>query len=97
MQPGEPSSVIRERVIRTRQMQEERFKPFKGIYANAQMTERMLHQFAEPDDASLDMLRMADGKTRKSMAKTFFFEKDALFFVVSRIITTFALKLKNNN
>jgi len=59
MKPGEPSAVIRERVIRARQIQEERFKSFKGIYANAQMTERMLHQFAEPDAASLDMLRMA--------------------------------------
>lgn len=59
MSPGEPSSVIRERVIRARRIQEERFKPFKGVYCNAQMTERMLHQFAEPDAASLDMLRMA--------------------------------------
>ena len=59
MQPGEPSSVIRDRVIKARRMQEERFKPFKGVYCNAQMTERMLHQFAEPDGASLDMLRMA--------------------------------------
>ena len=30
-----------------------------AIYCNAQMSERMLHQFAEPDAASLDMLRMA--------------------------------------
>ena len=59
MQPGEPSSVIRERVIRARQIQEERFKPYKGIHCNAMMTERMLHQFAEPDAQSLDMLRMA--------------------------------------
>ena len=59
MQPGEPSAAIRERVVRARRMQEERFSPFKGIYANAQMTERMLHEFAEPDAASLDMLRMA--------------------------------------
>jgi len=59
MQPGEPSAVIRERVIAARRIQEERFKPFKGIHSNAMMTERMLHQFAEPDAASLDMLRMA--------------------------------------
>ena len=59
MAPGEPSSTIRERVIRARRIQEERFKPFKGVYANAQMTERMLHQFAEPDAQSLEMLRMA--------------------------------------
>ena len=59
MAPGEPSSAIRERVIKARQIQETRFKDFKGIHCNAQMTERMLHQFAEPDAASMDMLRMA--------------------------------------
>ena len=59
MKPGEPSEKIRERVIKARQIQEARFKDFKGIHCNAQMTERMLHQFAEPDAASMDMLRMA--------------------------------------
>ena len=59
MQPGEPSEKIRERVIRARKIQEERFKPHKGIHCNAMMTERMLHQYAEPDEASMDMLRMA--------------------------------------
>lgn len=65
MQPGEPSSVIRERVIKARHIQTERFStlPKQGgmekVYCNAQMTERMLHEFAEPDAASMDMLRMA--------------------------------------
>ena len=65
MQPGEPSEKIRERVIRARNIQTERFSslPKQGgmvrVYCNAQMTERMLHEFAEPDAASLDMLRMA--------------------------------------
>ena len=59
MQPGEPSKRIRERVISARRIQEERFKPYKGIYCNAQMTERMLHTFAEPDASSLNMLRIA--------------------------------------
>ena len=59
MKPGEPSASIRERVIAARKIQEERFQPFKGIHCNAMMTERMLHQFAEPDAESLDMLRMA--------------------------------------
>ena len=58
MQPGESSSVIRERVIKARQIQEERFSN-STIHCNAQMTERMIHQFAEPDATSLDMLRMA--------------------------------------
>ena len=31
----------------------------KGIHCNAQMTERMIHQYAEPDEASLDLLRLA--------------------------------------
>ena len=59
MQPGEPSANIRERVIAARKIQEERFKPYKGIHCNAMMSEKMLHEFAEPDAASLDMLRLA--------------------------------------
>ena len=59
MEPGEPSSVIRERVIKARQIQEQRFKDYPGIYCNAQMSERMIRLFAEPDLQSLDMLRMA--------------------------------------
>ena len=65
MQPGEPSSAIRERVIRARQIQTERFSslPKQGgqgrVHCNAQMTEKMLHDYAEPDATSLDMLRMA--------------------------------------
>ena len=59
MEPGEPSSVIRERVIKARQIQEQRFKDYRGIYCNAQMSERMIHLFAEPDQQSLEMLRMA--------------------------------------
>jgi len=65
MQPGEPSATIRERVIRARNIQTERFNslPKQGglgkVYCNAQMSEKMLHEFAEPDASSLDMLRMA--------------------------------------
>ena len=58
-QPGEPSSVIRERVIKARLIQEERFKDVKGIHCNAMMTERMIHQYAEPDEAGINLLRMA--------------------------------------
>lgn len=58
-QPGEPSAAIRERVIKARHIQEERFKDIPGIYCNAQMTERMIHQFAEPDEAGINLLRVA--------------------------------------
>lgn len=56
---GESSAAIRERVIRARQIQEERFRQFKGIHCNAQMSERMIHEFAEPDEAGISMLRTA--------------------------------------
>ena len=57
--PGEPSANIRERVIKARDIQAERYKDYKGIHCNAQMSERMIHLFAEPDEAGMDMLRMA--------------------------------------
>ena len=65
MQPGESSASIRERVIAARKIQEARFSslPKQGatgrVYCNAQMSEKMLHQFAEPDATSMEMLRMA--------------------------------------
>ena len=59
MEPGESSAQIRERVVKARKIQEERFRIHKGIHCNAQMSERMLHEFAEPDAESLKMLRIA--------------------------------------
>ena len=65
MQPGESSAAIRERVIRARNIQTERFSSLSKqgglgkVHCNAMMTEKMLHQFAEPDEQSLEMLRMA--------------------------------------
>ena len=59
LKPGEPSSAIRERVVAARRIQELRYKDFKGVHCNAQMTERMLHQYAQPDAESMDMLRKA--------------------------------------
>ena len=67
MKPGEPSAAIRERVIKARKIQEERFSSLSlgegggrgQTHCNAQMTEKMLHKFAEPDAASMNLLRMA--------------------------------------
>ncbi len=63
--PGESSAAIRERVIAARNIQTERFShlPHGGreggsVHCNAQMTERMIHQFAEPDAQGLNLLRM---------------------------------------
>lgn len=58
-QPGEASATIRERVVRARRIQEERYRSHRGIHCNAQMSERMIHQYANPDEQGLSMLRMA--------------------------------------
>lgn len=57
--PGESSDIIRERVIKARHIQEERFRECKGVHCNAQMSERMIHQYAEPGEDGIEMLRMA--------------------------------------
>lgn len=57
--PGESSDVIRERVIKARHIQEERFRECNGVHCNAQMSERMIHQYAEPGEDGIEMLRMA--------------------------------------
>jgi magnesium chelatase family protein len=62
---GEPSSAIRERVIRARKIQEERFAKEnekngkERIHCNAQMTEKMIHKYAKPDEEGMEMLRKA--------------------------------------
>jgi magnesium chelatase family protein len=57
--PGEPSSEIRKRVIAARSIQTERFKDITGVYCNAQMSERMIHKYAEPNEEGLTLLRTA--------------------------------------
>ena len=57
--PAEHSTAIRKRVIKARRIQAERFKKFPGTYCNAQMTSKMLHLFASPDAAGLQLLRTA--------------------------------------
>ena len=64
--PGESSATIRERVIKARDIQEARFKNVKGVHCNAQMTERMIHQYAEPDEAGVTLLRTAMEKLHLS-------------------------------
>jgi magnesium chelatase family protein len=57
--PGEPSEQIRERVIAARAIQTERFKEYANVHCNAQMSERMIHRYAEPDHEGLELLRTA--------------------------------------
>lgn len=57
--PAESSEQIRERVIKARNIQEERFKDEDGVYCNAQMTPKMLAKYASPDEAGLSLLKTA--------------------------------------
>ena len=63
---GEPSSAIRERVLKARQIQHERYKNIKGIHCNAQMTTALLQQHVQLDDQALTMLRAAMKKLNLS-------------------------------
>lgn len=56
---GEPSTVIRERVIKARQIQEQRYASHPGTYCNAQMTSRLLALYAQPDENGLRLLKNA--------------------------------------
>ena len=57
--PAESSASIRERVIKAREIQNQRFKDFKGIHCNAQMTPKLLKTFATPDAEGSAKLRDA--------------------------------------
>ena len=56
---SESSAAIRERVIQARQVQAARFADIPGVHCNAQMSSRLLHQFALPDTHGLNLLRNA--------------------------------------
>ena len=55
---GETSAEIRKRVVRAREIQQQRYKNFPGIHCNAQMTDKMLQEYAQLDAESLSMLRV---------------------------------------
>jgi magnesium chelatase family protein len=57
--PSEASSAVRERVVRAREIQKKRFTNHTGIYNNAQMDSKHLHQYAVPDKEGLSLLKNA--------------------------------------
>ncbi len=56
---GESSKTIRERVIRARNIQEERFKNIPNIHCNAQMTTKMVNQYCKLNEECMETLKMA--------------------------------------
>ena len=55
--PSESSAAIRERVVKARLIQQERFKNEKGIYSNSQMNTRLMRKHAWPEAAGLAKLK----------------------------------------
>ncbi|MDO5035487.1 MAG: YifB family Mg chelatase-like AAA ATPase [Porphyromonas sp.] len=56
---GEQSEVIRERVMRAREIQKERFRGLTGIHSNAQMTPAMMKEFVKVDQVGMERIRRA--------------------------------------
>ena len=55
----ETSTVIRERIVKARAIQAERFKSMKGIYSNSQMSSSMQKRFCYLDEAGSKLLKTA--------------------------------------
>lgn len=62
----ESSKEIRERVIKARNIQTERFKDMEGIYCNAQMRSHEIKQYGNLDDAGTKILKTAMEKLQLS-------------------------------
>src|SRR5687767_231311 len=60
------STVIRERVIKARERQEERYKNNPGIYCNAQMSSKMLKEICVIDTVGQNLLKAAMEKLNLS-------------------------------
>ena len=56
---GESSEIIRERVIKARQIQEKRYQLENGIYCNAQMNSKLLRKHAKLNEECKNLLQIA--------------------------------------
>lgn len=57
--PGEPSAAIRERVVRAREVQRNRFSGVEGMHTNAMMNAAMLREYCRLDASAAGMLERA--------------------------------------
>jgi magnesium chelatase family protein len=56
---SETSEAIRERVIKAREIQTERYKEHSGVYANAQMSSKMLKEICRINTVGQNLLKTA--------------------------------------
>ena len=59
MKDAETSEEVRDRVMKARQIQEQRFKDIDGVYSNAQMSSKQMRTFAQIDKLSSELLKNA--------------------------------------
>ncbi len=59
---GESSEVIRNRVIKAREIQSERYKDKENVYANAQISSKTIKEICEIDSVGKDLLKNAMDK-----------------------------------
>ena len=56
---GEPSSIVRERVINARKIQEKRYAEYPTIHANAQMNTQLIQKYCDLDESCRNILKNA--------------------------------------
>jgi len=61
-QPGETSAAMRERVLRAREIQNERFRQSKTVHCNAMMSTKMVRQYCALDAESDKLLEFSMNK-----------------------------------
>ncbi len=59
VRPSESSKLVRERVIKAREIQQNRFSEYEGIYSNSQMSTKMMQKYCVVDDAGSSLLKAA--------------------------------------
>jgi len=59
LKPTEPSTNIRERVIKARTIQQERFKNSKNVYSNTQMSSKQIREYCQIGEAGQALLKNA--------------------------------------
>jgi magnesium chelatase family protein len=64
--PSEPSEKVRERVTKTRQVQQTRYSDNKGIHCNAQISSKMLREICKIDKVGHALLKTAMEKLNLS-------------------------------
>ena len=66
VQKTEKSEVIRDRVIKARSIQQQRYQDVKGVYSNAQMSSKMLKDICVINQAGSNLLKVAMEKLNLS-------------------------------